>query len=108
MVAHFSLLKGKWEMNNLLLHMCRREKYESLAEAAEAARTHTLLLMPISEETHKPVIKHVERFFRLYAEPKYNELSYRSRPRRLKLDEPWDQALSHVIEPYGYLDKRPR
>jgi hypothetical protein len=74
--------------------MRKYEKLSSLTEAAEAARTHALLLMSVPEE-EKGQIGRLEKFFRLFADPKYKALS-RSRYNGLDLGAPLLKILTQL------------
>ncbi len=76
--AHLSLAPTSW-MNHLVKRILKYEGLGSLAEAAEAAREHRLLLMPVSRKEQTAQLAGLEKFFRLFAGPKYNSLEQRRR-----------------------------
>jgi hypothetical protein len=92
--VHLSLAEEDW-MNHLVKRMCRYEGLSCLADAAEAARGHTLLLMPVSQE-QKTQIAALEKFFRLFAEPKYNALPRRKRHSRIVLEASLTEVLASM------------
>jgi hypothetical protein len=96
--VHLCLHPKGW-MNHLVKRTRKHEKLDSLTDAAEAARTYTLLLMPISQQEQRKLLAALEKFFRLFAEPKYNALRRRKRHNRIELGAP----LTEVLE-----DMRPR
>ena len=75
--------------------MCRDEGLGCLADAAEAARGHTLLLMPVGQE-QKTQLAALEKFFRLFAEPKCNALPRRNRHSRIDLEAPLTEVLGSI------------
>lgn len=93
--VHLCLHPKDW-MNHLVKRICRFESLGCLTDAAEAARTHTLLLMPISEKEQKTQLGVLEKFFRLFAEPKYNALTRRKRHSRIDLELPLLEVLAHM------------
>jgi hypothetical protein len=93
--AHLSLAPTSW-MSHLVKRICKHEGIGSLAEAAESARCHRLLLMPVNRREQIGEIGRLERFFRLFADPRYNSLQRRSRHSLLDLGAPLMQVLEYV------------
>jgi hypothetical protein len=93
--VHLCLYPKDW-MNHLVKRMCRDEGIGCLTDAAEAARSHTLLLMPVSEKEHTMQLAALEKFFRLFAEPKYNALRHRKHHNRIDLEEPLTAVLEYM------------
>jgi transcriptional regulator with XRE-family HTH domain len=91
---HLSLAENSW-MNYLVKKMKRFEGYDSLQQAAEAARTHTLLLMPVGCQEQ---IASLERFFRMFGCPKYNAFSPKRRGLYAGLDlgKPLTEVLKFI------------
>jgi hypothetical protein len=91
--VHLCVAEEDW-MNHLVKRMRQMEEgIGCLMEAAEAARTHTLLLMPVSQKEH---ITPLERFFRVFAAPKYNALPRRKRFNRIDLGAPLAEVLKDM------------
>jgi hypothetical protein len=88
---HLCVAEDAW-MNYLVKYIRRYEKLDSLTEAADAARSHTLLLMPVAREEQ---IGRLEKFFRLFAEPKYNALKRRKWHNALDLEVPLGDVLQN-------------
>lgn len=91
---HLSIAESSW-MNYFLKRIKKFEHLPSLIEAAEAACSHTLLLMPVAS---KDQVGAVEKFFRLFAAPKYNSPSARSlgRYQHLDLGAPLTELLKYM------------
>jgi hypothetical protein len=96
---HFCLEPNTW-----MTHLVKRiQKFEGLAcltDAAEAARRHTLLLMPVSQNEQRKWLAALERFFRLFAMPKYNALALRLRHKGIDLGAPLSEVLQYM-QPRG-------
>lgn len=93
--VHLCLHPNDW-MNHLVKRMCRDDGFGCLSDAAEAARSHMLLLMPVSEKEQTKQLAALEKFFRLFAEPKYNKLRRRKRHDRVDLEAPLNEVLSSM------------
>jgi hypothetical protein len=93
--VHLCLYPKDW-MNQLVQRIRDYEELVSLTDAAEAARTHTLLLMPVSQKEQTKRLAALEKFFRLFAEPKYNALPRRKRHNRIDLGAPLSEVLEYL------------
>jgi hypothetical protein len=93
--VHLCLYPKDW-MNHLVQRIRDYEELNSLIDAAEAARTHTLLLVPVSQKEQTKHLAALEKFFRLFAEPKYNALPRRKRHNRIDLGAPLSEVLEHL------------
>jgi hypothetical protein len=71
--VHLCLWEKDW-MNHLVRRIRKYEALCSLTDAAEMARDHTLLLMPIGQKEQIRHLAPLTQFFRLFAAPKYNAL----------------------------------
>jgi hypothetical protein len=98
---HLSIAESSW-MNHLVRYIRKHEGLESLSEAAEVASDNELLLIPFSRSEYigkleGECIGKLEKFFRLFAEPKYNTYSPRTRQKnRSTID--LDIPLIEVVE----------
>jgi hypothetical protein len=93
--VHLCLGEKDW-MNHLVRRIQKQEGLPCLADAAEAAREHTLLLMPVSQKKEARDLAVLEKFFRLFAAPKYNALRRRKRHNRIDLDAPLVEVLDYL------------
>lgn len=93
--VHLCLHPNDW-MNHLVKRIQKYENLGSLADAAEAARSHTLLLMPVSNKEQTKRLAAVEKFFRLFAEPKYNSLPRRKRHKGIDLGTSFTEVLEYI------------
>jgi hypothetical protein len=71
--VHLCLWDDDW-MNHLVKRIQKCGGHTSLFDAAEAAKEHTLLLLAISDKEERDVISPLEKFFRIFSSPKYNQL----------------------------------
>src|SRR6266446_6795680 len=92
---HFCLEPNTW-MNHLVKKIQKHEALPCLTDASEAARGHTLLLMPVSEKEQRTWLAALEKFFRLFAAPKYNALRRRNRHNSINLDAPLLDVLKRL------------
>lgn len=93
--VHLCLYEKDW-MNHLVKRIRNVERLGCLQEAAEAARTHTLLLLPVSQKEQTRSLAALEKFFRLFAEPKYNALPRRKHHNRIDLGKPLTDVLEQM------------
>lgn len=94
--AHLSLAPNSW-MNHLVKRICKYEGLGSLTEAAEAARRYTLLLMPVNRKEQTKQLASLERFFRVFASPKYNSLERRrKRYNEVDIQAPLTEVLEYM------------
>jgi len=93
--VHLCLHPDDW-MNHFVKRIHKREGLGCLTDAAEAARGHTLLLMPVSHKEQTKRLAAVEKFFRLFAEPKYNALRRRKRHNLIDLKSPFSDVLNEM------------
>ena len=91
---HFALDEGAW-MNHYLKRTRQHKELETLAEAAAAAKDDLLLLIPVKR---RELIKPLEKFFRVFAVPRYNAYSsgYRARYKSVNLDAALLDVLSQL------------
>jgi hypothetical protein len=90
--VHLCLYPREWK-NHLLRRICKYEELDSFPDAADAASTHTLLLMAVGKKEQTEGLATLEKFFRLFAEPKYNALKRRKRHDRIDLERPLNEVL---------------
>jgi len=90
--VHLCLYPSEWK-NTLLRRIRKYENRNCFTDAAEAARTHTLLLMAVSQKEQAKGLAALEKFFRLFAEPKYNALKRRKGHNRIDLERPLKEVL---------------
>src|SRR5262249_13974726 len=90
--VHLCPYPKEW-MNHFVKKICKKEGIACLTDAMEAARSHTLLLIAVSEKAQTKQLAALEKFFRLFAEPKYNALRRRERHNRIDLAAPLGEVL---------------
>jgi hypothetical protein len=93
--VHLCLSKTDW-MNTLVRKICKHGGASCLNDAAEAARSHRLLLVAVSQKEQTKQLAALEKFFRLFAEPKYNTLKRRKRHDLIDLGAPLAEVLKHM------------
>ena len=93
--VHLCLYPRTW-MNHLVKRLLKKEGLACLTAAAEAARSHTLLLIAVSEREQTKQLSALEKFFRLFAEPKYNPLRVRKRHKLTDLTAPLTEVLKKM------------
>lgn len=93
---HFALHEKAW-MNHLLKYLRRSKKLVSLGQAALAAKNCTLLLIPVEDKEWESIAP-LEKFLRVFLEPKFNTFSkkYRERYRNLNLSESVADVLKKI------------
>jgi len=91
---HFAVDQGAW-MNQYLKRTRKHNELETLTEAAHEAKDDQLLLIPVEQ---RDLIKPLEKFLRLFAEPLYNSYSssYRARHQHIDLESPLREVLSEL------------
>ena len=91
---HFAVDEGAW-MNHYLKRTREHKELETLTEAAYAAKEDQLLLISVEQ---RDLIKPLEKFFRLFAEPEYNSYSssYSARHQDVDLNLPLHEVLSQL------------
>ena len=93
---HLSVWEHSW-MNYLLTDIQKDEQIHSLRDAAEIARNHSLLLFHV-HRLQGTTISRLEKFFRVFAVPKYNAYreSYRKRYAGVDLRAPLTDVLNRL------------
>lgn len=94
---HFAIWETSW-MNRFLKGVRKQGNFDNLLEAADYARNHQLLLIPMGDED-KPRITPLEKFFRLFLEPTFNHFAESTMSRyrrRLDLSKPLYEVLEEM------------
>jgi hypothetical protein len=93
--VHLCLWDDDW-MNHLVKRIQKYGGHTCLFDAAVAARDYTLLLIAISDKEEREIISPLEKFFRIFSAPKYNQLPMKERYKRLDLGLPLSQLLDEL------------